>query len=383
VIVFLGSLPLYLYRLEQPTQRVWDEQAHILAAQSYFLHRKDLYRNPKNPPLGKELMAISVQTFGESFFTYRLPSALAAATVTALLFLAGFNLTSSLGSGLLAAWLWLSSTLAYLHGRLATLDMMTAFFFLAGLVAFLPVLTPQYRRRGLWLALACLLAALGGAVKMLVYLLYPLFFLGLWTIRDQWPLRQSLPRLLGWGLAAVVVVLALSYGALGYAPQEIPTQIANIYHLQSKLHPDYSGLSPWYDWFLFRGNLWYGSETTVDGRHFTALCLNNPVLWIAGTLALLWLLIKNFWKMDAVAWVIAWAIPLQILFWSLFKKQTVLTYGLTMEPIFCLATAMVIKELSEHSKKPKWTNAAWIFCLGTASTLFFWSVWTQVGGHYF
>jgi dolichyl-phosphate-mannose-protein mannosyltransferase len=383
ILIFLGSLPIYLYGLDKPAIRVWDEQTHILAAQSYFFHRKDLYRNPRNPPLGKELMAISVHILGESFFAYRLPSAVAAAGLTALIFFTGTWLMGSVGGGLLGSWLWVSSTMAYLHGRLATLDMMATFFFFAGLAAFLPALHPNSRHRGQWLGLACLLAALGGAVKVLAYLLFPLFLLGLWEIRGVWPLKRSLPQLLIWGLLSTLAVLITSYGLLGYAPQEIPTQIANIYHLQSQLHPSYSGLSPWYDWFIFRGNLWYGSELAETGHRFTASCQNNPVLWIAGTLACLWLLIKNFWKRDAVAGVIAWAIPLQILFWSIFKKQTILSYGLPMEPIFCLATAMGINELASHAKNPRWAQALWIFCLGTASTLYFWSAWQQVKGHYF
>lgn len=384
ILIFLSSFLIYFFQLERPSVKVWDEQTHMLAARSYFLKRKELYRNPRNPPIGKELMAFSVQVFGDRPLAYRLPSAVTAAGIASLLFLTGAWLTKNFLGGLLASWLWLSSTMAYLHGRLATLDMMTAFFFLAGLGAFLPILAqPRSRHRGIWLGLACLLTAVGGAVKVFDYLLFPLFFLGLWEVRRDWPLGRSLPRLLGWGFVFTLGILILSYGLLGFAPREIPTQILNIYRLQSQLHPDYAGLSPWYDWFLFRGNLWIRSEVVEQGKNFMAHCMNNPVLWIAGTLSCLGLMLKKIWKQDAVAWVIGWTIPLQILFWMVFKKQTLLSYALPMEPIFCLATALAVKELADHSKNPKWAYRLWGFCIGIASTVFFLSSWQQVYGHYF
>jgi hypothetical protein len=95
------------------------------------------------------------------------------------------------------------------------------------------------------------------------------------------------------------------------------------------------------------------------------------------------LLLKNIWKEDAVAWVIGWTIPLQILFWMIFKKQTLLSYALPMETIFCLATVLAVKELASHSKNSTWAHRLWAFSLGLASTAFFLSAWQQVRGHYF
>ncbi|HEX5034415.1 MAG TPA: glycosyltransferase family 39 protein, partial [bacterium] len=159
-------MPFYLFRLGFPPIQVWDEAYHVPAAQSYLTGVKSSYRNPGNPPLGKELIAASIKTFGDRNWAHRLPSALSAAALGAVLFLAATYL-GAWEWGILAVLLWLASPLAYLHARLAMLDMPTAFFYTAGLAAFLPVLKhPAASGRKRYIVLACALAALGTTVKV-------------------------------------------------------------------------------------------------------------------------------------------------------------------------------------------------------------------------
>lgn len=380
--IFLCLLPFYLFRLAQPPIQVWDEAYHVPAAQSYLKGDPSAYRNPGNPPLGKEIIALSIRLGVDEPFAQRLPSALLAAALGALLFLAAASLSGWWESGLIAALLWLSSPLAYLHGRLAMLDMPTAFFYTAGLIAFLPLLkNPERPRRGYWIVLACFLAALGTTVKVIVAALFPLFLIGLLAIRAQFPLKKSLSLLaLASGVALAAVWMAV-YGVIGIWPTEIPHQISRMIQMQSTTHKDYAGLSTWQDWFLGRGSLWFHSEKDGQGRRYAALCTNNPLLWIPGTLAALGTLWKGL-RGSPVAIYLGLAVPIQILFWVSLKSQWILSYGLAMEPVFCLAIPFLLWSLFSNKTGGRKFAAIWGFCLAAAALFYFIKIHSQVMGFF-
>ncbi|MDL1872104.1 phospholipid carrier-dependent glycosyltransferase [Deltaproteobacteria bacterium PRO3] len=377
ILIFIGLSLVYTLRLDRPEVLVWDEQYHVAAAQSYRTGYKPAYLNRRNPPLGKELIALSARLFGKNYFAYRLPSALSAAALGALLFWTAAWLTRRWEGGLLALLFWLSSTLAFLHARLAMLDMAATLFFFAGLAAFLPVLKdPGGRHPARWIHLACLSAALGGAVKPIGYLLLPLFFLGLVAVRDAYPLRRSLPQLLAAALWTIVVTLVACYGVLGFAPAEIVTEIRRIFALQGFLHKDHPGLSSWHEWFLGRGELWYLSQPGPEGRRFAALCVQNPVLFGLGAFSGLGLAIRAALRKDPVDVFLAAAVPAQLLFWAIFKEQTILSYALPMVPVFCLNIAYALS----LAVRPTAYYRVWALCLGTASGIFFYKAFPEVWG---
>ena len=380
--IFLCLLPFYLFRLDFPPVQVWDEQYHVPAAQSYLGGLKSAYRNPGNPPLGKELIALSIRLFGDQPWAHRLPSALSAAGVGALLFLGAWYLCAAWESGLLALLFWLGSPLAYLHARLAMLDMPTALFYCAGLLAFLPVLkNPGDPGRRRWIVFACLLAALGTAIKVIVASLFPLFFLGLFLVRDRLPLKRSLPTFFGSAFFLTILAWLLAYGILGIGPSELPKQIRRMVQVQSTMHKDYAGLSSWQDWFLGRGSLWFHSEKTPQGERFAALCANNPLLWIPGALALLGLLWRGL-RGTPLATYLALAVPIQILCWMLLKSQWILSYGLPMEPVFCLAIPFLLHKQFQAKPGGRKFAALWGFCLALAGIFYFAKIHSQVFGHF-
>ncbi|MCE9624803.1 MAG: phospholipid carrier-dependent glycosyltransferase [Deltaproteobacteria bacterium] len=379
ILIFACLSVIYLYRIDQPGVQIWDEQHYIPAAQSYLQGDKETYRNLRNPPLGKELITLSIRSFGDTFFAYRLPSALAAAALGALLFGAGLWLSGFWEGGLLSLLLWLSSTLALLHARLAMVDMATALFFFAGLASFLPILkNPTDKNSTIWLLIACSLAALGGSVKVLDSVLFPIFAIGLFAVREKWPLFKSLPRLAIFAALTSGITLLVTYGILGYSPGEIPDQFRKMFGLQSFLHKDYAGLSQWYDWFLGRGQLWYLAKLGEDGRRFGALCIQNPVLWTVGSLATLALLFRGLFSKRPLDLVLGLSIPIQVLFWVIFKEQKILTYGLPMEPSLCLNTSYALSQWV-----PRRYYRVWAFCLAAGSLLYFWRALPEVGGGFF
>ncbi|MFO1463157.1 MAG: hypothetical protein U1F66_05225 [bacterium] len=379
-IVILICLSVgYSWGIARPRQLIWDEQHHVPAAQSYLRGDKNLYRDLRNPPLGKEFIALSIEIFGDNYFAYRLPAALSAAAIGALLFLVGTWLTASWGGGALSLFLWISSSLALLHARLGMLDMPTSLFFFAGLAAFLPVLNnPQGKTRCYWIILACFLTAAGGMIKVIVFVLYPIFALALWECRMHWPLRQSLPRLLGAASFWTLALLLLTYGVIGFSPGEIPRQWKLMLDLQTQLHKDYSGLSRWYEWFWGGGSLWYRSKPLPTGISYAALCKQNPVLWFAGILSTIGMFVSWCRSRRPTELAMASAVLAQIVFWMLFKEQQILTYALPMEPFFCLNSAYLLKKLLKNQSH----FFIWGLCLAGAAFFFLWKSYPQVLGTY-
>ena len=145
-----------------------------------------------------------------------------------------------------------------------------------------------------------------------------------------------------------------------------------MYRLQTTHHKDFPALSPWYDWFLLKGTLWYYSDFLESGKRMAILCINNPILWILGSAATVALLVYGVLKKNVMYLVIFLSIPLQIIFWIIFKDQTILTYGLPMEPIFCTAIALVLFEITKNLKRADFTYNIWAITLFFASAFFFW-----------
>jgi len=383
IFLFALSLGLSLPNLGKIQLLVMDEAQTVPGAQSYLGLVPPSSLNSRNPPFGKEVLALSIKIFGDNFFAYRLPSALAAAFTVVLIFRGMLLLTQSNAAGLVAAGLWLTSTLAYLHGRLATLDMMMTCWMLAAAVVFLKSMKhTSALGRARWLWVACALAALGAAVKVLVLLLFPWFLFGLLENRAAWPLKKSLPHFFAAALLLPAEFMALSYQAIGYSLSQIPAEILRMVKLQSTLNRDFSGLSPWYDWFLMKGNLLFYSSVLPTGARYSMLCANNPVLWIGGALSVLLLPLFAWKYRDFLLSLIALMVPMQIAFWLAFKKQTILSYGLALEPWFCWAIALVLFYLCKSIFRSRWALQVWGLSLVAVSGVFFFKKLPLVRGQW-
>jgi hypothetical protein len=203
----------------------------------------------------------------------------------------------------------------------------------------------------------------------------------LFLVRGRLPLKRSLPVLFAASTAAVLFAWTAVYGFLGFWPTEIPAQIGRMIQMQSTLHKDYAGLSTWQEWFIGQGSLWFHSEKNEEGLRFAALCANNPLLWIPGGLAILGLLVKG-WRGDSLAAYLGLAVPIQVLFWVLLKSQWILSYGLSMEPVFCLAIPFLLHSLFQAKVGGRKFAAVWGFCLAAAAGFYFVKIHSQVFGFF-
>ncbi|MDX1386081.1 MAG: glycosyltransferase family 39 protein, partial [bacterium] len=325
------------------------------------------------------IIALSILIFGDNPWGHRIPSALAGAGVAWLLLWGLFRNTRMPGVSFLGAGLWLSSSLVYVHSRIGMLDIIMTFFFTASFISFWVFFqgAPQKIRRGLFLG-SLAFAGLATLVKPIGIVLFPLYALGLWLRRSHWPLKHSIPA---WALASLAILAAgtlLSYGMIGIPPAQLPEQFGNIFKIQGHLHADYSGLSRWWEWFLLKGEVWYFTSPIEANR--ALLVTQNKVLWILGSLALMALCFYPKVTQRPFYLLMGLNLVSQILFWEIFKKQSILYYALSMIPLFCLAIPLVGFEMAQRGvrKKYLWILGLMVLTLAILSFIRDWP-WLQYG----
>src|SRR5690349_2480417 len=111
---------LFLYRLGQPNQMLFDETHYVPAARALF--GGTAYTNIEHPLLGKWLIGLSMALFGDTPWGWRVLSTIAgAATVTAI-FLIAQSLFRDTRLSLAAGLLTLLNQFVFIHARIAMLD---------------------------------------------------------------------------------------------------------------------------------------------------------------------------------------------------------------------------------------------------------------------
>jgi 4-amino-4-deoxy-L-arabinose transferase-like glycosyltransferase len=157
--------------------------------------------NVEHPPLGKVLIALSMAVFGDNGLGYRLPSLLFGMVALGALFLIVRAAGETVWLGILAVGLFAFDNLAFVHGRIGTLDMPVLAMILLGAWCAL---------RGRWfLAGVCL--AIGTLVKLTaLYGLLAVLLLAALALFELWR-RERHVRL---GDLRPVAVLLATYGVV-------------------------------------------------------------------------------------------------------------------------------------------------------------------------
>jgi dolichyl-phosphate-mannose-protein mannosyltransferase len=115
--------------------------------------------NPMHPPLAKQLMALSIRTFGDVPLGWRYPSVLFGSLAIVEMYLCGLALFTAIASALLAFF----NQMVFVQSRIAMLDIFALAFGLLAIAAFIGGFRKQ--RPHLWFALAGLAFGLSIARK--------------------------------------------------------------------------------------------------------------------------------------------------------------------------------------------------------------------------
>lgn len=357
-----------------------------------------------HPPLGKWLIAFGMIPFGpESSFSWRLSVAVIGILTVALLVLVALKLFQSRTMALVAGLFMAVDGLAIVLSRTALLDGILTFFLLLGFYFFLfdqassrVKITRAIAsgKMGLlwfrpWLMLAGLSLGLATSVKWSG--LYLLAALGLYVVFSETFLRrrseqsnwsvvgvayQGLASFLNLVPIAVVAYLSTWLGWVvspgGYArswAEEnqlpgifglLPNWLQSLWHYHEVIYRFHINLTTEHNyaahpigWLIglrptafFYESLSQGEGTcqSLVGCSSAITALGNPLIWIGGTLALGFLLVRYLRLRERVVGLVLLGVAALYLPWLLLSSRTVFQfYSISFLPWVILALVLVLR----------------------------------------
>ena len=305
----LAFLALASVRLTIPSAPFFDEVHYLPAARELLALSEP--RNVEHPPLGKEILALSMALLGDDPLGWRaMPLAfgtLALFAAMRAMWFASCSRTASLLTGFYLA----TGFPLIVHARIAMLDIFMGGFLMLGLwMCAGAVREPESARRRLPLAGAALGAAMAckwNAVPLAAVPGVGFLAIRMWSTRAQflWTRRGApvpgvtLAEAFLWLGLLPLAVYALSYWPFPLFATPEPSFIGRNYlgalvalhermlELQTQLKTPHPYQSTWPQWVINWRAIWYLYEP-VDGSQRGVLLVGNPLTMLAGLPALAW-----------------------------------------------------------------------------------------------
>lgn len=302
LILFFAAHVALLVGVTAPEKFYFDEVHYVPAARQLLepLPTGPML-NPMHPPLAKELIALSIRSFGDGPLGWRYPGVLFGALAIVAVYLCGLTLFASRGPAAAAALLAFFNQMLFVQSRIAMLDIFALAFGLFGIAAFMHgfrMPRPQF-----WFALAGLAFGLSAACKWsgLFALATCIVIVAAVRMMQGWRTQFADGNARDWyrpdlwpdvryaHLAACFVVAP----AIAYLATFVPLyglSWAEILEAQRRIFADntttaiagHTYMSAWPSWPFLVRPVWYLFDRIGDDRIAAVVLLGNPlVLWPA------------------------------------------------------------------------------------------------------
>ncbi|WP_315796807.1 phospholipid carrier-dependent glycosyltransferase [Bradyrhizobium sp. SZCCHNRI3043] len=313
LLIFAIAHVVLMIGLASPPKFVFDEVHYVPAARQMLgLAPATPQLNPMHPPLAKELIALSIRTFGDNAFAWRYPGTVLGGLAVAAIYLCGLALFAAQWPAIAAALLAAFNQMLFVQARIAMLDIGALAFSLLGIAAFL--FSFRQRRPQVVFALAGALFGLAIACKWsgLFPLLTALLIVGLIKLLQHWQTSFGDGEPTDWyrpeqwpQLSWLQIVLCLvAMPAVCYLATFVPLHglsVIGIFEAQRRIFADsvttaiagHTYMSAWPTWPLLVRPVWFLFDKTSDTDIAAVVLLGNPlVLWPA--LAALGICVRDF-----------------------------------------------------------------------------------------
>ena len=357
--------------LTTPEKPYFDETHYVPAARQMLEAGPHIpLLNPMHPPLAKQLMALSIKTFGDGPLGWRYPSVLFGALSVVAIYLCGFALFAAQGPAIAAALLAFLNQMLFVQSRIGMLDIDSLALSLLGIAAFMhgfrqrrPHLSFALAGLAFGLSIACKWSGLFplataivivGAIRLLRG--WRTTFAGAnkddWYRPDLWSDFRYYHATACFVLIPAIVYLATFVPLYGLSMTDIVEAQRKIFSDNTTTSiGDHPYMSGWASWPLLVRPVWYLFEKAGEDRFQAIIFLGNPlVLWPA--LAAIGFCLRDWIvKRRAEAFLIlafylgpwlAWAI--------LTRKISFLYYYLPSATIASLALVYVLT----RGNSPRW-----------------------------
>jgi dolichyl-phosphate-mannose--protein O-mannosyl transferase len=376
-ILFVVAHISLLVGLTTPEKLYFDEVHYVPAARQMLepvIPAPIL--NPMHPPLAKQLIALSIRSFGDTPLGWRYPAALFGALAIVAMYFCGLALFAAQGPAIASALLAFFNQMLFVQARIAMLDIFALAFGLFATAAFIHGFKKP--RPELWFGLAGLACGLSIACKWSG--LFPLAVcIGIvavvrllqgwrtgfadgnsddWYRPDLWPDFRYYHFAFCFLLVPAIVYLATFIPLYGLSP-------ADIWEAQRKIFSDntttsiadHPYMSAWPSWPLLLRPVWFLFEKVGDDRFQAVISLGNPlVLWPAlAALAVClrdWIVVR---RADAFL-ILAFYLGPWIAWAMLTRKISFLYYYLPSATVASLALVYVLT----RGNSPSWLLWAFV-----------------------
>jgi dolichyl-phosphate-mannose-protein mannosyltransferase len=301
-LIFIVAHAALLIGITMPEKFYFDEVHYVPAARQMLepvSHAPML--NPMHPPLAKEIIALSIRTFGDNPLGWRYPSALFGALALVAIYLGALALFAAQGPASAACLLAFFNQMLFVQSRIAMLDIFAMAF---GLLAAAAFMFGFHRRRphlafalaGLasGLSIACKWSGLFGLATCIV-IVAVIRLLQSWRASfadanesdwyrpDLWPDFRFHHVVACFVLLPAIVYLASFLPLYGFS-------INDLIEAQRRIFTDntttaiagHTYMSSWPSWPFLVRPVWYLFDKITDEEVAAVVCLGNPlVLWPA------------------------------------------------------------------------------------------------------
>jgi dolichyl-phosphate-mannose--protein O-mannosyl transferase len=257
--------------------------------------------NPMHPPLAKQLIALSIHTFGDMPLGWRYPAVLFGALSIVAVYLGGLALFAAQGPAIASALLAFFNQMLFVQSRIAMLDIFSLAFSLFAIAAFMHGFRRQ--RPHLWFALAGLAFGLSIACKWSGLFVLAVYIIIVAVIRlmQSWRTQFADGNTHDWYRPDLwptfeyyhFAVCFLLIPALAYFATFVPLyglSLPDIVEAQRRIFADntttaiagHTYMSSWPSWPFLVRPVWYLFDKTGDDRIAAVVFLGNPlILWPA------------------------------------------------------------------------------------------------------
>lgn len=394
--VVAAALFMRLFRLSTPNTLIFDEIYYVDGARDLLKFGVEVSANKPefivHPPVGKWMIALGIQIFGDNPFGWRVVVAFLGTLSILLIAKIASRLFGALGYGLIAALLALFDGLNLVMSRTALLDITLTTFLL---IATWFLIERRFLFAGIFFGLA-----LGTKWNAIFYIIiFALFFIVKeLKERSSQDTRKSPKEMLSLILLRKVQLFlvplfvyfvswfgwfqssrgwsrtwAEDNGATFLAP------LRSFIHYQFEILNFHQGLdsrhnykSPAWQWLLqIRPTSFYYESPKCGSSECSqeVLAIGTPLLWWSGSIALLFLI--GLWFRKRNHSLILLGVAAGLLPWFAFPERTTFSfYSIVFQPWVVLAIVAAIKEINERlparisRRSKKAVLAAFILVIG-------------------
>lgn len=301
-IIFVIAHFAMLIGVTTPEKFYFDEVHYVPAARQMLEPvMPQPMLNPMHPPLAKQLIALSIRSFGDGPLGWRYPGVLFGSFAVVAVYLCGLALFAAHGPAVAASLLAFFNQMLFVQSRIAMLDIFALAFSLVAIAAFMHGFRKE--RPHLWFALAGAGFGLSIGCKwsglfvlaVCIVIIAVIRLMQSWRTQfadarpEDWYRPDLWPGFRAWHFAACFVMIP----AVVYLATFVPLyglSVPDILEAQRRIFSDntttaiagHTYMSSWPSWPFLVRPVWYLFDKIGDDRIAAVVFLGNPlILWPA------------------------------------------------------------------------------------------------------